>query len=230
MKLNFKMNSFYDNYFLNKLISFLKLKNQNTLNKSTYYLNLNKEKVLKNNSLTFKYNYLEEFLKIGFKAGNKLKFLKKVCFSFNLLIYLFVFYSVDFFKKYKPVYDFYYFIFNNSKNYFLFNINFIFSWLSSICEPIFGLKHHLIKPKNKKKNKLKKFFIFHLPKRKRKKVFLKWFYLITFFFNDKNYENKLFQCLIDVFFKFKKSIIYTKKIYIYKKVLKTNKIKKPIKN
>jgi hypothetical protein len=94
-------------------------------------------------------------------------------------------------------------------------------WLSSLIEPMFTLKCLSVPKKYRKKLKKKfTFNIFFLKKEKRKNVFLRWFYLNTFTFNDQNFYKKLLKSLLDIFLKNKKSNLYLKKIIIYKKILK----------
>lgn len=163
----------------------------------------------------------EKFLKLLFKDGLKLKFLKMLFFSLNFFFYLFIFNTSNFFKRFQAIYNVYYF-FSKTTNFF-FSTNYIFNWIVENNESIFGIKCESVPKKYRKK--LKKRFTFKISytyPAKRKNLVLRWFYLLTGRYFGNNFRNRVYFLLVDTFFKGKKSVLYLKKLNIYKKVFFSN--------
>lgn len=176
----------------------------------------NKTKKLKT---FFEKNFFQKIVSLSLKKGLKLKFFINISAALKYFFYLFTHNNLNFFSKYKNIYNIYYSFFTITNLFF--NINFLLYWLTSLLEPLFTLKCLGVPKKYRKKLKKKFIFnIFFLKKEKRSMIFLKWLYLNTFLFNDKKFFMKFFKSLLDIFLKNKKSNLYLKKIIIYKKIFK----------
>lgn len=199
---------------------FLVFLNTNYLNNSFYSLN---NFSLEYNKVTFKkkslnFSFFEKFIKVGLKRGLNLKFIKQLSIGFSNFFLIFLFNSLNFFKKYQNIYNVFYF-FSKTSNFF-FNINYIFKLLIDSHQPMFGLKCEAVPKKYIKK--LKKKFTFRLNYiswNKRNNVIIRWFYLMIGKYPKLKLFNKFFYLLIEVFLKGNKSPLLIKKNNIYKKIL-----------
>ena len=116
--------------------------------------------------------------------------------------------------------------FRFSKNYAdFYSINFIFQTICDFLTPRFTLICEKISKRLKKKLKKKyRFKIKYVPLHTDFKKALKWVYLYSMLFDKVKLSIRLFYSIFTTFFEEKKSFLYLKKIKIYKKVLKKNRI------
>lgn len=153
------------------------------------------------------------------KSGKKLKIYNIVLFSFfkiYSLLNLNMFYEIT--KNYLYFKEF---LFNKELNKNFNNASVILNWLFFWYQPMFFVKCVLVPKKYRKK--LKKRYIYsadYLEPYKRKNVALKWMLFFLSTFNNYKAKNRLFLLFSDLIFNFKNSIVYTRKIKMYKKVFK----------
>lgn len=153
------------------------------------------------------------------KSGKKLKIYNIVLFSFfkiYSLLNLNMFYEIT--KNYLYFKEF---LFNKELNKNFNNVSVILNWLFFWYQPMFFVKCVLVPKKYRKK--LKKRYIYsadYLEPYKRKNVALKWMLFFLSTFNNYKAKNRLFLLFSDLIFNFKNSIVYTRKIKMYKKVFK----------
>jgi hypothetical protein len=116
--------------------------------------------------------FKKKIISLALRRGLKLKFFNYIGLSFRFFFYLFTHNNLNFFSKYKNVYNVYYSFFNLTNLFF--NLNFLLFWLTNIFEPLFTIKCLSVPKKYRKKLKKKfTFTVFFLKKEKRKNVFLK---------------------------------------------------------
>jgi ribosomal protein S7 len=113
------------------------------------------------------------------------------------------------------------FLFNNSLNDNLNNIYTVLNWLFFWYQPIFAVKCSKVPKKYRKK--LKKKFTFstnYINVIKRRTIALRWIFYFSNTFNSFKMKNRLLLLFSDLIFNFKDSVIYKRKIKMYKKVFK----------
>lgn len=113
------------------------------------------------------------------------------------------------------------FLFNNSLNNASNNVYTVISWIFFWFKPMFQIKCVSIPKKYKKKLKRKYAFVpGYIAPAKRESTTLKWMSYYVHEFDDGGIEGKLRLLFQDLFFNFKDSVLYMRKIKTYKKIFK----------
>lgn len=238
IKLNIKINS---HFFANNF-EFYRLDNLNNLDFITLkvsYLsdNLNDTHIeskfsqfesylsnleLFNNTLNFKkfeykykYTLLTKFIPFLIKNGKKLKTIN------NLLIAASNLYrglnSNEQFKDYAFINEFKYYILTSKDTN---NFNYLLNWITTIYKPVFDIKaFNVPKISKKKTDKTLIFKIVYLPEKNRLKVAFKHISLDIKKNNLNNLNDRVSESLLDILLNYKKSYLYTRKMYIYEQVM-----------
>lgn len=152
-------------------------------------------------------------------SGKKLKSYSAVTASF------FKVYSVINLDTYKDISRGYLyfkeFLFNKELNRELNSLSAIINWLFFWYQPIFCVKCSLVPKKYRKK--LKKKYVYsvnYIDPFRRKNISLRWMLHFLDTFNNYNFNNRLFLLFSDLIFNFKKSIMYDRKVRMYRKMFK----------
>ena len=100
------------------------------------------------------------------------------------------------------------------------NINYLLNWILTIYKPVFDIKAFNVPKITKKKNdKILIFKISYLPEKNRLKTAFKHISLDV----KKNASNKLnfrmYNSFLDILLNYKKSYLYSRKMYIYQQVM-----------
>lgn len=174
--------------------------------------NLKKTTYLKN-------NVLNKFFRTFLVSGKKIKVYNALIFSF-FRVYATI--NLDIFKNLSQTYLYFKeFLFNKELNKELNNITAIIDWLFFWYQPIFCVKCSLVPKKYRKK--LKKKYVYavnYIDPLKRKNISLRWMLHFLDSFNNYNFKNRLFLLLGDLIFNFKKSVMYDRKVRMYRKMFK----------
>ena len=162
-------------------------------------------------------NFRQNFTNVILNKGLKLKYNNEMSKTFQLFFF--------FFKKSNPLFTEYSNFFkwvSFSKNYpYFYSIDFLIRMICTPLIPRFTIQCEKVPKKLKKKIKTKyqfklKYVQFHNDFKK----ILKWLYYYSKYFNKTKLSDRLFHSLFITFFEEKKSFLYSKKIRIYKKMLK----------
>ncbi len=152
-------------------------------------------------------------------SGKKIKAYSTIMSSFfkvysviNLEIYKEVSKSYLYFKE---------FLFNKELNKEFNSVSSIVNWLFFWYQPIFCVKCSLVPKKYRKK--LKKKYVYsvnYIDPTRRKNISLRW--MLHFMDNFSSYKlnNRLFLLFSDLIFNFKKSVMYERKVIMYRKMFK----------
>lgn len=162
---------------------------------------------------------LNKFFRTFIISGKKLKVYNATMYSFYRL-YSIV--NLDIYKNLASNYLYFKeFLFNKELNKELNNVVSIVDWLFFWYQPIFSVKCSLVPKKYRKK--LKKKYIYavnYVDPLKRKNVSLRWILHFLDSFNNYKFNSRLFLLLSDLIFNFKKSIVYDRKVRMYRKMFK----------
>lgn len=152
-------------------------------------------------------------------SGKKLKAYNVVTTSFfkvysviNLDIYREISKNYLYFKE---------FLFNKELNRELNSLSAIINWLFFWYQPIFCVKCSLVPKKYRKK--LKKKYVYsvnYIDPFRRKNISLRWMLHFLDSFNSYSFNNRLFLLFSDLIFNFKKSMMYDRKVRMYRKMFK----------
>lgn len=164
-------------------------------------------------------NILNKLFRIFMKSGKKLKIYNFLLFSFFKLYSML---NLNMFTEISKTYVYFKeFLFNKELNKNFNNMSVILNWLFFWYQPMFFVKCVLVPKKYRKK--LKKRYIYsadYVEPKKRKNIALKWMLFFLSTFNNYKAKNRLFLLFSDLIFNFKNSIVYTRKIKMYRKVFK----------
>lgn len=186
-------------------------KNYKNANSLSHYLKIN------DNIKLTKYNYsiITYFSGFILKRGNKLKTYNSLTKSFSNICFNLIF-KKNQYAEYLYIEHLYNFIQTN-KN--VKNINFLLGWYMLVYSPIFDIKcinNFLKKKKNAKKRVFKLAFI---SENKKTRTMYKHISLFLKKNNCRKLISRIEDSFCDIFFNYKKSYLYKRKLFIYKKVI-----------
>lgn len=207
---------------LNKNYNYLKLISKQKRKGLFFDKFLLKHLVILGNSKTNAYlqsSTLNKLYRTFIVSGKKLKTYCAVMSSF------FKVYSVINLDVYREISKSYLylkeFLFNKDLNKELNSVVSIMGWLFFWYQPIFCVKCSLVPKKYRKK--LKKKYVYtvsYIDPIRRKNISLRWMLHFLDSFSSYRFSNRLFLLLSDLIFNFKKSIMYDRKVRMYKKMFK----------
>ena len=181
-----------------------------------YFLTNN---TIENNKKIIIADILNKLNKTFMVSGYKLKSYTNIHYSFFKLYSMLNIETLGFVSK-NYVY-FKEFLFNNVLDRNLNSAYSIINWLFFWYQPMFYVKCSLVPKKYRKK--LKKKYVYsasYVDVSKRKNIALRWVLFFLNTFNSYKTKNRLFLLFSDLIFNFKNSIVYSRKIKMYKKVFK----------
>lgn len=163
----------------------------------------------------YTYSLLTKFTPFLIKNGLKLKTINNILHSFSN-IYKSLNYKNSF-TEYAFINEFKYYILTSKNTN---NINYLLNWIVTIYKPVFDIKAFNVPKTTKKKNdKIILFKIAYVTDKNRLKVAYK--HLASDI--KKNVSNKfnvrLSKSILDILLNYKKSYLYTRKMYIYEQVM-----------
>ncbi len=181
-----------------------------------YFLSNN---IVKNNSKIISKDILNKLNRTFMVSGYKLKSYINVHYSFFKLYSML---NIEIFNSISKSYVYFKeFLFNSVLDKSLSNAYNIINWLFFWYQPMFYVKCSLVPKKYRKK--LKKKYVYsasYVDVLKRKNIALRWILFFLNTFNSYKAKNRLLLLFSDLIFNFKNSIVYTRKIKMYKKVFK----------
>jgi len=162
---------------------------------------------------------INKLLRTFLISGKKVK-------SYNSLVQsFFKIYAVVGLESYANISNNYHyfreFLFNKELNKELNGLTAILNWLFFWYQPIFCVKCSLVPKKYRKK--LKKKYVYtvsYIDPKKRKNISLRWMLHFLDSFSSYKFHNRLFLLFSDLIFNFKKSLMYERKVKMYKKMFK----------
>lgn len=113
------------------------------------------------------------------------------------------------------------FMFILSSSKYMLNISRVLDWILTLNASQFEVKLEKFPKKYKKKNKKKYGYkIQYLQKSKKLRSVLRWIFLINYNFNTHGVKRRLLLNILDLLLNFKRSILFSKKMVLYKNFLK----------
>lgn len=198
-------NSFYDSRFTS-FLSYLSI------------IELINYKNFKNKfDLKYKYSLFNIFTAFLIKDGKSLftniESIKAISGIYNILIEK----NNNNFIGYKFIDQFKLFLQKNIRNL---NVNYIFSWIIELYNPIFDLKCYKEPRIIKKKKKRNLFKYIYILEKNRLRTTFKHINLIIKINNKISLEKRIENVFLDTCLNYTKSYLYTRKLFIYKRLMK----------
>lgn len=171
--------------------------------------------------LTIKPSFFYKLMRLFFKNGRILS-MSKLFLSVMSKIYSYLDKPSSFPKDLQEGYlntNEFTFVLENSKQ--MYNVSAILDWVISLNSSQFELRLQRLPKKYKKKSKKKyNYKIQYLQKTKKSINTLRWVYLTSYNFNTHSIERRLFLNMLDLLLNFKRSLLFLKKVSLYKSFLK----------
>lgn len=167
--------------------------------------------------LKYKYSMVSYFIPFLIKNGKKLHSTNNLLNAMSRIYSGLIHTNINNFNDYAFAQQFKHFICNSEENY---NINYLFNWIINIYKPVFDVKaFNVPKIHKKKSDKAMLFKILYLSDKSRLKTAYKHISVVI----RKNLEFKLndriLNILLDMLLNYKKSYLYSRKMYIYEQVM-----------
>lgn len=167
--------------------------------------------------IKYKYSMLSYFLPFLLKNGKKLLtiniMLKSISNIYNNLNYN----SIDNLTSYSFVNQFKHYI---DKTDDVYNLNFLIHWIINIYKPVFDIKcFNMPKIHKKKSEKSTLFKILYLSDKNRLKTAYKHISINIKKDQSNKLNNRIINTFLDMLLNYKKSYLYSRKIYIYEQVM-----------
>lgn len=170
---------------------------------------------LKKFEYKYKYSLLSKFTPFLIKNGKKLTTIN------NILIAIANIYSslnnTNLLKEYAFINEFKHYILTSKDTN---NLNYLLNWIITIYKPVFDIKaFNVPKISKKKTDKTLLFKIVYLPDKNRLKVAFKHISLDIKKNNSNDFNNRISNSFLDILLNYKKSYLYSRKMYIYEQVM-----------
>nr|YP_740823.1 Ymf63 [Tetrahymena pigmentosa]ABI51732.1 Ymf63 [Tetrahymena pigmentosa] len=167
--------------------------------------------------IKYKYSMLSYFLPFLLKNGKKLSTINTMLSAISNIYTNLNYNSINNFSNYSYINQFKHYI---DKTDDVYNLNFLIHWIINIYKPVFDIKcFNLPKIHKKKSDKSVLFKILYLSDKNRLKTAYKHITINI----KKDQANKLkyriINTFLDMLLNYKKSYLYTRKIYIYEQVM-----------
>ena len=175
----------------------------------------NTELSIKKFEYKYKYNLLTKFIPFLIKNGKKLKTINNILLAVSNLYRGLN--SDSCFKDYAFLNEFKYYILTTKDTN---NFNYLLNWIITIYKPVFDIKaFNVPKISKKKTDKTLIFKIVYLPEKNRLKVAYKHISLDIKKNNLNNLNDRISESILDILLNYKKSYLYSRKMYIYEQVM-----------
>lgn len=175
--------------------------------------------IVKHKTKAISKDILNKLVRTFMVSGFKIKSYNNVHYSFFKLYSML---NIEIFNSISKNYVYFReFLFNNMLDRSLNNAYNIVNWLFFWYQPMFYVKCSLVPKKYRKK--LKKKYVYsasYVDILKRRNIALRWILFFLNTFNSYKTKNRLLLLFSDLIFNFKNSVVYTRKIKMYKKVFK----------
>ncbi len=167
--------------------------------------------------LKYKYSMISFFIPFLIKNGKKLHALNNILGAISKIYSGLTHTNINNFDNYTHAHQFKHFIDSSEENC---NINYLFNWIINIYKPVFDIKaFNVPKIHKKKSDKAILFKILYLSDKSRLKTAYK--HISVVIKKDQAYklENRILSVLLDMLLNYKKSYLYSRKMYIYEQVM-----------
>ncbi len=167
--------------------------------------------------LKYKYSMLTYFIPFLLKNGKKLYTINTMLKSLSAIYQNLNYNNVDNFNNYSYINQFKHYIDTTDDVY---NINFLIHWIINIYKPVFDIKcFNVPKMHKKKSDKSVLFKVLYLSDKNRLKTAYKHISINIKKDNSSNFDNRISNTFLDMLLNYKKSYLYTRKMYIYEQVM-----------
>lgn len=171
--------------------------------------------ISKNFEYKYKYTLLSKFIPFLIKNGKKLKTINSI-FKASSNIYR-ALNCNNSLKEYAFLNEFKYYILTSKDTN---NLNYLLNWIITIYKPVFDIKaFNVPKISKKKTDKTLLFKIVYLPDKNRLKIAFKHISLDIKKNNSNILNTRISNSFLDILLNYKKSYLYTRKMYIYEQVM-----------
>lgn len=170
---------------------------------------------LKKFEYKYKYSLLSRFIPFLIKNGKKLTTINNILFAVaNIYSSL---NNKNLLKEYAFINEFKHYILTSKDTN---NINYLLNWIITIYKPVFDIKaFNVPKISKKKTDKTLLFKIVYLPDKNRLKVAFKHISLDIKKNSSNDFHNRISNSFLDILLNYKKSYLYSRKMYIYEQVM-----------
>lgn len=167
--------------------------------------------------LKYKYSMLTYFVPFLLKNGKKLYTINSILNSISSIYQNLNYNNVNNFNNYSYINQFKHYIDTTDDVY---NINFLIHWIINIYKPVFDIKcFNIPKMHKKKSDKSVLFKVLYLSDKNRLKTAYKHISINIKKDNSSDFNNRISNTFLDMLLNYKKSYLYTRKMYIYEQVM-----------
>lgn len=168
-------------------------------------------------SYKYKYSLLTKFLPFLIKNGKKIQTINATMSAMSSIYFNLNQVNSNNLSSYLFINEFKHYIFNSLTMY---NINYLLNWIITIYRPVFDIKAFNVPKINKKKSdKSVLFKIVYLPDKNRVKVAFKHLGQNIKKNEASIFDTRISNTFLDILLNYKKSYLYTRKMYIYEQVM-----------
>lgn len=163
----------------------------------------------------YKYSLLSKFIPFLIKNGKKLTTINNILHAIaNIYTSL---NNENLLKEYAFINEFKHYILTSKDTN---NLNYLLNWIITIYKPVFDVKaFNIPKTSKKKTDKTLLFKIVYLPDINRLKIAFKHISLDIKKNNSNNFDLRISNSFLDILLNYKKSYLYSRKMYIYEQVM-----------
>lgn len=167
--------------------------------------------------LKYKYSMLTYFIPFLLKNGKKLQTVNNILNSISNIYQNLNYNNVNNFNNFSYINQFKHYIDTTDDVY---NVNFLIHWIINIYKPVFDVKcFNIPKMHKKKSDKSVLFKVLYLSDKNRLKTAYKHIAINIKKDQSNNINNRIINTFLDMLLNYKKSYLYTRKIYIYEQVM-----------
>ena len=167
--------------------------------------------------LKYKYSMLTYFIPFLLKNGKKLQTINNISNSISNIYKNLNYNNVNNFNNFSYINQFKHYIDTTDDVY---NINFLIHWIINIYKPVFDVKcFNIPKVHKKKSDKSILFKVLYLSDKNRLKTAYKHIAINIKKDQSNKLNNRIINTFLDMLLNYKKSYLYTRKIYIYEQVM-----------
>lgn len=168
-------------------------------------------------TLKYKYSMLSYFIPFLLKNGKKLYTINIMLKAISNIYTNLNYNSIDNLSNYSYINQFKHYI---DKTDDVYNLNFLIHWIINIYKPVFDIKcFNLPKIHKKKSEKSVLFKILYLSDKNRLKTAYKHMTINIKKDQANKLEHRIINTFLDMLLNYKKSYLYTRKMYIYEQVM-----------
>lgn len=168
-------------------------------------------------SYKYKYSLLTKFIPFLIKNGKKIQTINSLMSAMSNIYFNLNQLDSTNLANYLFINEFKHYIFNSLTMY---NINYLLNWIITIYRPVFDIKAFNVPKINKKKSdKSILFKIVYLPDKNRIKVAFKHLGQNIKKNESNKFNTRISNTFLDILLNYKKSYLYTRKMYIYEQVM-----------